>query len=1052
MTFILSQIQCEHKIENALINSHIILLRSGCMLKIYDHKLELQREKFFYDKITSIALTETMIIILFTNKIVQCDFYFTPIAFRVFKNPMNSIYVFNDLCIVRNSYSIHHFQLHSQAIYEKKLLSEFIRIVPFYTSSILNYKDYKISIVNIDFKTTIVEEYELADTPIEIQCTDLFIIIVYRHGIEVIYKTNRFLLSFDSDFYTDISYDVKIQDNFNNIHDQLFNIENKILGDASCENKHLEYYKGKFKHIGISFYNVQIIKENTMILIINGDGKVYNLKINVEVNRILDIEMEYKENLTTPSCSDYFQNETSFGYIVGSLNNKTIANINDKKIYLDNLEKITGISIKNNKIGLFTESHYVVYEQFLRFNLSKYKLFTGDELIVFNNQLYGKVNQNYFEINLKTLTINSTSVQISVNQNLLEEVNKDYKIKINDKNIIEIYKNNIIIFTTKIFDMNNFIYTNNVSNNTMLKLHITEISSLLHNNMLYLFIVTNKLLYVYKVIQINIIFLEKQFVNEIIYCNNNDSRILYNCCNFIFIKSQQPYFAFVKDKLYLIKSKHLYKSMVLLNNNIYVLTKTIIGETKNTLITQIDTSKGLMITKYKPLVINNTNHKINYKHTNLIPNNNNHSNDKIFKYTTTISTYKKIVCAITGTNFTLTGSFVSDFYMYVPFVPLVHRTTDDNKTITERMEPFKLNKKTSILGETKLCSLQLFNQHFDLIDEVEFEINEYITDVKLVLNDYVVISLSTVDSEDKCTKSRIILYSIVPIVIDNTCPKKNLKLKYLGEEKIKYAIHSFDVFYKKKLQNHNYVLSDILLIVGVGTRLMIYELNYNEFTPIGRLEISVGVIAVTVVRNLILLGDLFTGMELFYLRPENPTKLTFLGSSKSIPNLRNVFPLTLVNVNNGCVSQIYFIGVVKTGRLEGFVYDPENIYSLKGTILLKTFDITIYEQGFPIVTYNKHENYIIINNVIFSIYKYKSINMINAIYTEICNIIDNTCGLNPLEFLETNELMDNTVEKVYFKRIFLEYTNMSMLNQLQIQKIINLTHVEILDILFIGIK
>ena len=48
--------------------------------------------------------------------------------------------------------------------------------------------------------------------------------------------------------------------------------------------------------------------------------------------------------------------------------------------------------------------------------------------------------------------------------------------------------------------------------------------------------------------------------------------------------------------------------------------------------------------------------------------------------------------------------------------------------------------------------------------------------------------------------------------------------------------------------------------------------------------------------------------------------------------------------------------------------------------------------------------------------------------------------------------MDNTVEKVYFKRIFLEYTNMSMLNQLQIQKIINLTHAEILDILFIGIK
>ncbi|ORD94667.1 CFT1 [Enterospora canceri] len=991
-------------------NQDVIVIKYDYMIKIYTVGFVFLRQKHFYDRITDISMDGEMLVVLLGNKIIQCSLQFESIALRELNEPFFSIECYDGLCIVTNKKTVAHFKLRKKQIAVNTITGDIIKQVRFYPSTILMCKNTRLQLLNIDGKMTLLEEYELLAVPILIESLDKCIVVIYRHGLEVIYKSNRFLYRLCNLFYNDARFESKTEPDCCSSGKKK-RIEVKLLGENSTK-KDITHYTAEFSEFKVIFESIKCVQTADEILLINGNGDTYRLIIDIDVNIIRNVELKFIEKRPEPTAVAYCKT----GYVIACKKDYLVGVSNGVRSELRHLGNLHTIEIRPNRLIYYTEDVGLVHEKSIKLdNHIPYHTECSD-IKEDDGELY------YYSRNQWVLYDgNQTDKKFRGNEtksgNLFDSEG-EYEIEA-ESNRIKLSKSNRVVFIIWIEDMNSMIKTDEKAARSSIE--IEQILLKKYKETLNVFLVVDGFLYIYR---LNGEYLEKQFVEELIYFQNTiktDQTYMFKCNRFIYTKSIVPYFIFVENEIIYTKSRMPYDKIIQVKEEVFYTVRNRLGATNENKI------------QYERLCDMEVKTVPKFRYRGIEEANSSEVAKKKFvgaKYSRQLN----LVNCVIGFNYIIGVGVARDCYRNVPVVPVVHRQTDDNKTVTERINPYIEDNRTAVMGSTLRFSLILYNQNRQFIESVPLDENEYVVDTKIILEHFVLVAVTSVETEDRVAKSRLILYQIVSIVSNKNEPGKNIKLKYITHEITKYATHSIDIFYKQ-IHKEKHTLNDILVCVGVGTRLMVYEVSYDEFTAVGRMEVGISTVSIQVLRNLVLLGDMFNGMQLHFMRPDNPLKLSELATTNAIRDIQCVY--TVVDNHD-----VLFTCVTKMGEIYGFKYEPEETNTFKGTRLVKQFAIDTKIGGVAHTAQRCNENYTVINNTIFMI---KEVGNYDKLYGVICDVLDNTMELNAEDCMEMNELLTNVPEMVYQKNVLLEYQNMSHQDRATVESRLQMSRVKIVD-------
>jgi len=380
-------------------------------------------------------------------------------------------------------------------------------------------------------------------------------------------------------------------------------------------------------------------------------------------------------------------------------------------------------------------------------------------------------------------------------------------------------------------------------------------------------------------------------------------------------------------------------------------------------------------------------------------------------------------------------------FFYRPFIPMVHITEGpDGKPHSEPInkdENLHPNRSPVICGRTLRYAVELRSVDFKLISAYEMEENEFICDIKVMFDSFLVVCISYPEGEDKMSRGKLTVYSLVNIVPDPKNPHITKKLKLICTEKFKDpCICCVEV--------------RSLIAVCIGTKLMIYEFNENTgLSAVGRNEISLLCTAIFATKNLIGVSDIMNGVHFFFLRPRDPLKLHLLSRSCRIPNCRFLGGIDF-SPSPDSAFQLSLIAVTKYGAIQVLTYSPSDPASKNGNQLVMRAAIEtklsspLYHSSFePLSSY---EYALFSSNVMARVcaVNFPKIQMIQHCITIF---VTDRCGINVRNYTETPEFVNPECRNAVCEKILLEFFYFTPAVQRKICELVRLDYYKVSGII-----
>lgn len=352
-------------------------------------------------------------------------------------------------------------------------------------------------------------------------------------------------------------------------------------------------------------------------------------------------------------------------------------------------------------------------------------------------------------------------------------------------------------------------------------------------------------------------------------------------------------------------------------------------------------------------------------------------------------------------------------FLYVPFVPMVHMAGPDGKPISEPINKEVLvDERPLVLGVTLRFRICIYSLKYEYMSDVLLEENEFVCDMKYLFGEFLVVCTSFCEGEDKFSKGRILIYLLVDIVPDVDRPHACKRLKFVAEEQIR---------------NPCLACEEIcgLLAVCVGTRLMIYDVDVNEgLIAVGRSEVSTLSTGIFVIKNYMFMSDIYRGGYFYFLRPRDPLHINLLGRTMPIEGLWNVQG-SVCSTEEG--TSLSLVTYNRTGSIRIYSYSPTYLPSNEGNMLIKRCEINtkVGADGPTRSTQLTDSTPLFLSgNITIALRTFR--NAKARFFAEcIAYHIENSCGINPRNYLEPGSHHNVECGSCVPERILLEFFFMS---------------------------
>lgn len=1037
MNFFVSHKNIGNSFVKTYLHNNLIIGQFAYSFSIYTLEWVLVNEKHFYEKITDFCICSDTLIILFGDKIVQCDFDFNCLVQRELKYSYKCIFCSENMVFIHNNFSVAYFGLKDNFVSYSEVVCSKTCGLPGFTNTIIAQNGLNLNKINLDGDSTVLGSIPLLDFCDSFYALKDCIFVVYRHAVEIHYKNDKILLSFSNFLYKNAEGKVKILEEQTNKERKL--LELKLIGEHS-KGKDIEHFHADFTKIEHVFQDSHVFEFDNSMFLLNGNGDLYKITIKLEANRISMANIDFVTKISkkpisvTSSKGNLLIGSSEFNsFLFKKVEDKPENTENYVKLTescfleankLENLGKVHSLTTKPYKTNYNAKSSVFSVENTSKLNFKMIQRCNSKMLRKFDQDVY-YLGEDYIWYDINNVKDPKKYEELKDDEFFYDQSGK-FLCKYENSEFLFLYNDEILF--KKSFD-------------DMMLSNSDKIQQVLIKNIgfkVFLFVVANNLLHAYSFVFYsgeNTFGFTKIFLNEFVWFKTernaleqkesslNKEFFIYKGKDFIYTKSTRPFFILLENSLVFVKSKFKFDSLCQIEDSVFVLCNNELGKIK---IENNLKNQNLFVSKIK--LCNNL--------CKIKKEKEKKNTDKLNIKTNDVKVYIEQGVEEDVEQIDLKQSIYFNIgiktknvpFRHIPFIPVVHRTTDDNKAVTERIEPHKDNFKTALLGVTKRFSMVLYDQDLNVFDSIFFNEDEYVADFKIICEKYVVVSVVSVKSEEICTSSKLMLFAVQTVVAEKN-EIQSKKLKFLCEEHVKFAITTIDVFYKQ-IKKDSYTLNDVLVVAGVNTRLMAYEVSAGEFGAVGRLEAGLSIQKLLVIRNMIIFGDLFNGMHLYFLRPENPLKLTFIANTMPIKEITNIS--AIIEEEN-----LFFISTNKEGKIYMYTFAPVLEVTNKNTHLTKLLEINTQLSCYAVTSYLKRNNKIIMKNNQFEIKMIKVNENFSSLYNKICDSLTNTLGLNPDNFLMGDELKMEQEKDAVYKQVLLEYQFMNKKQQDLIRKDVN---------------
>ncbi|KAM0680864.1 mRNA cleavage and polyadenylation factor subunit [Glugoides intestinalis] len=1066
MDYLYKESTISNPVDTVLILGENILMHHHSTIKIFDHKMNLLKKRYFYEKILTVKkINEATIAILFDgNKLVECDLSFNPHCLRAVEGTFLDVH--NNTCIVYNKNAIQFFNVSSHESKELRFTSLGIHGV-FHASFMKNYVPMLLvlscqkyistcSIVNLDGTPTKIDSFDVLDDILSIKATEKVIAFANRNFIQIKYKRESFVFPLNT------------------------NIDSSVLLESLKANLIIPTYDDSSEAKSIFLENVHVFFDEDTIMLLNGNGELFRISMKLEVKKILGVHISFEGKFNKPSCIDQSDNIVC----VGSKTDDTVLyslehNKEEKKVEMVELSRVENAglietySMKNTVLATTkavykatTSIDLLIYKK-LKAEMKISKMFMmGTDIIAFAQGKAFKVSQeliieplNVFE-NLK-LTEKDGYRFVEGKNESLNVFNNEVLIKtfsgVNawyyGNEMLALVRKGVFEFISlsslkpffssgKILEFENEIFNEEIitsceieeifqkERDALKRLdssgfsqeRIVEIA-IAKSSLYYLFFRTTKQLYIYSYSSTK---MTKVFISKpLTFGNETQALFDLNACFYcrskrpcIIVFDREVYFydatlklgypIFFNGWIFAISKGHLLKcrfedTKPLMFTDSFVLTRMYNVADDPPAIKEL--SNRINSNPQPTMTVTSENSDINIKKEDPI------KKDVIEEYRD-MHDIKRLV-SLEDCNIVALAHYTPFFYH--PFIPMVHMSAGpDGKPHSEPINKEEIeftNKNPSLHGRTLQYAIELRSTDFKLISRTMMEENEFISDMKIMFNSFLVICTSFPEGEDKMTSGKLHVFSLVNIVPDPKNPHITKKLKPICTESFKNPCICC-----AEVRSH--------IAVCIGTRLMIYEFNENTgLAAIGRNEISLLCTSLFVTKNLIAVSDIYNGIYFFFLRPRDPLKLHLLGRTCKVYNSRLLSGIDF-SAPDTDTQQLSLISFARGGTIHVFTYSPYHPSSKNGNLLIKRAEIVtklrypLYQCNVGLL--NQHESVFFSSNVMIKLSAIK-VSKIHSIHNCISGFVDNCSGIDVRYYLETEGYLNPECKSVVSESVLLEF-------------------------------
>jgi len=1091
MNYLYTEKTISNPVDSILLLPEHIVVHHHSTIKIYDLSFNFLDEKYFTDKIITIQkINSTTIVILFdSGKVVQCNLCFSPVCLRILEGTGLSCY--NLQCVVYNSIKAQTFSAFDEevkdlyyfkfGIYNIKAVFFAISYIPTLFIAWKTNDVCKCSLINLDGVPTKIDEYEILGDSSYFKALDKFMVFATRNCLQIKFKREMAIVILNknlgaADLPPAFSSSV---------------IEASNDGSYESQNAFLE--------------NPQIFMKKDNVFILNGNGELFRLSLKVDARKITKIHISYIGRHSQPTCLDfndhymvvgslkddtviysYNAGDDSVPEVVEFARNSCIGQICDFSATKDSV-----LSLLTNK-GLYSVRDAIDFDAYekvkidskpfsskmlnaeilvLDFGDKKEYFKLGSDSIVKEGDSRIGISGEFDKKNAKFSDcemLEHSGFQIVSYKNKVLEVHRGGSVlssfsdvesfSLSDSFLAVVTLSQLIVFSlerlstvftsTSIHSFANCILNDEANINS--KLNTLSYSTLdqhilpefkgttsskeadLDNkiveilirkeNFLYLFFRTETQLYLYKLAGSSLL---KIFIPKLVIFSGT-SKSLFNLSKFIYCRSKIPYCIFLNNGIFVYKCNIRFNHPIDRNGWIYATHKGCLIKLQSKQLTEsyllssnflIKNETAFVLDDCKPL------------------KNSEFSNEKSLFEDYRYEPIPKFIIA--RDDFIIVSYAKHCPFKFIPFIPMMHISDGpDGKPHSEpinKEEAEYVNPYREILGRTLRYFVNLYSIDYKLMSSFQMEENEIICDLKLILKNFLVVCTSFPEGEDKFVKGRVLVYSLVDIVPDPLYPHLYKKLKLISSESFKNSC-----LFCEEVRG--------LLALCIGTRLMIYELNINTgLTAVGRNEIALLSTSLFVCKNMIAVSDIFEGIYFFFLRPRDPLKLHLLGRSFHLKNIRSIQGLTYSS-GISLTDHLSLLAYDKSGCIYIYTFSPYHPASNGGSKLIKRAAINT-KLRYPLWLSKCHQfdpnlSIFISSNIIIAV-KTIEVKRIQALHSCISNIIDNSCGINPKNYLEPEDYSNKECKSVISERILLEFFYLSPLLQQKISTLLNINYATI---------
>lgn len=1024
--------------ESVLIMGDNVLVSHHSTLLLYDHTFSLIRKRYFYEKILCVKkISDTAIVVLFYgNKLVQCDLEFKPSALRMVDG--TDLYAHGNTCITHNTERFQCFNTDDEEIREFKFSSfgiynmTCVRLMINYVPKLLIHSSEGssvISVINLDGTPTKVETLDTLPDPVCFEVTERFIVVANRNFLQIKYRRESFVICLNQ------------------------NLGVTMLKESLRQNVVEPKHDGNPESGRIFLERAVMVIKGDRIFILNGNGELFNFSLQMEPKKILGVDIFFLGRVSKPSSVDILGDLVC----VGSLCDDTVLYRFQEDGELREVSRLPNIGIVTSFSSIagrdmMLASGKGVYKASPCFEIQIYKkrkidmkavaIVSAEEgpVLLTEGQAF-KIGQ---DLDLTEVTYEQRFRTQIMGEFIFSFISDGCILKVQRgekhvrsfsgvsawgfcENMLVLQRGHLFelidlellkpLFSSKrILEFDNDVYNEEMLHSGSLeeieapmpiepaqppKVEFSEKVcevKMCKGASYYILFRTTKQLYVYRYDQRC---MTKVWLNRPATFHN-ERQALFDLKDCVYCRSKHPcVLIFGKEThMYDIQLKLGYP--VLYNGWIFSVFKGHLLKCRFTDISSAILSEDLIIKKlYTP-----DGTKGKYVRpadpegvTSLVED---YREDPTIKHI--ISRDDCVILAVSR----------QVPFFYQPFIPMVHITDGpDGKPHSEpinKEEAEYVNKNPNLRGRTLHYSIELRSTDLKLISVTPMEHNEFICDIKIMFGSFLVICTSFPEGEDKMTKGKLTVYSLVNIVPDPMNPHITKKLKLICSETFKNpCLRSEEV--------------RSLIAVCIGTKLMIYEFNENTgLAAVGRNEISLLCTSLFTTKNFIAVSDIMNGTYFFFLRPKDPLKLHLLGRSCQIRNCRFLGGIDYYQADN--VLSLSLIAVSKSGTIQIFTYSPYDPVSKNGHQLIKRTEIAtklsnpLYTCAFGPI--NRFEYAFFSLNTMARIY---TINYpkIQSIQHYISMFISDRCGINVRNYLETTEFVNAECKCAICEKLLLEF-------------------------------